>query len=83
MFSRLFWTYTSVFPFRKARSQQETIKTFQVYFKLQPQHKSELKEGRERKKKQPNKTQLKNTAFELPFFMFSVIVKGLGIPGFD
>lgn len=33
--------YTSVFPLRKDRSQQETIKTFQVNFKLQPEHKSE------------------------------------------
>lgn len=41
--------YTSGFPLRKARSQQETIKTSQVNFKLQPEHKSELNE----EKKQP------------------------------
>jgi len=48
--------YTSVLPLRKARSQQETIKTSQVNFKLQPEHKSEVNE-----KKIP-------TAFELFFF---------------
>lgn len=36
--------YTSVLPLRKARSQQETIKTSQVNFKLQPEHKSEVNE---------------------------------------
>lgn len=50
--------YTSVLPLRKARSQQETIKTSQVNYKLQPEHKSEVNE---KKKKIP-------TAFELLFF---------------
>lgn len=36
--------YTSVFLLRKVRSQQETITTFQVNFKLQPEHKSEVNE---------------------------------------
>lgn len=40
--------YTSVLPLRKARSQQETIKTSQVNYKLQPEHKSEVNEKKKR-----------------------------------
>lgn len=40
--------YTSVLPLRKARSQQETIKTSQVNYKLQPEHKSEVNEKKKK-----------------------------------